>query len=153
MGVVAAGVHHAHLLAVPFGLGLAGERDVDFFSHWQAVHVGAQGHHRAGQPALEQPHHAGVGHAGLHIVEAQRTQMLGHDAGGAEFPVAQFGMGVEVTPPGGHAVQHRLGGGFDGGGQGAGGHGDVGVHRVSPRVVGQFLKSPAQITTQRAGSM
>jgi hypothetical protein len=53
---------------------LGRERQVDLFGDRQAVHVGAQRHHRAGQRALQQAHHAGVGHAGAHLVQAQRRR-------------------------------------------------------------------------------
>jgi hypothetical protein len=64
MAVMPAGVHDAHLLAVPDRAGLGREGQVHLLGDRQAVHVGPQRHHAAGPAALEQAHHAGVGHAG-----------------------------------------------------------------------------------------
>ena len=51
---------------------------------------------------------AGVRDAGAHLVQAQRAQVIGHDAGGAELAVAQLRVGVKVAPPGGHTGQHGV---------------------------------------------
>jgi hypothetical protein len=84
------------------------ERHVDLFLDRQRVHVGAQRHHRAGLAALEQRHHAGAGHAGLHF-HAERAQMVGHQLGRARFLVAQFGVLVDVAAPGDELVLDGLG--------------------------------------------
>ena len=118
MTVVAAGVHHADALAVPFGTHLRCKRQIDLLRHRQGVHIGPQRDHRAGHAALEQADDAGVGHAGADLVEAERAQVLGDDAGGAEFAIAEFGVLVQVAPPGDHL-------GFDG----AGSVVDTGVQR------------------------
>ena len=117
MAVVPTGVHDTHFLAVPVAARLAGKGQVDFLRHRQAVHVGAQRHHGAGQRALQQPHHAGVGDAGAHLVQPQRLQVQGHDLGGAEFAVAQFGVLVQVAPPGDDGGLERGGLFVDEGGQ------------------------------------
>jgi glycerol-3-phosphate dehydrogenase len=54
-------------------------------------------HHRAGQGPAQHAHHAGVRHAGAHLVQAQGAQVLGNDAGGAELAVAQFRVGVDIS--------------------------------------------------------
>ena len=75
--------------------------------------------------------HAGDRDLGAHLVEAERAQVGGDDAGGAHLAVAELGMGVQVAPPG---DQLRLDGrdrGIDLGaesvgvihGDGMGGHG------------------------------
>ena len=99
VGVVAAGVHHAHGLAQVGGFYFGGEGQVVVFGEGQAVHVGAQGHHGAGLAAAQNAHHAGAGHAGLHL-QAQLFEVRGNDAGGAGFLVAQLGVLVNVAPPG-----------------------------------------------------
>ena len=117
VAVVPAGVHDADLFAVPLAARLAGKGQVHFLAHRQAVHVGAQRHHRAGQRPLEQAHHAGVGHARAHLVQAQRAQVIGDHAGGAELAVAQFGVLMQIAPPGddgGFDARGRL---VDGGGK------------------------------------
>ncbi len=102
VGVVAAGVHDADGLAVPGRLHLRGERHVGAFGHRQAVHVGTQRHHRSRLRALEQADDAGDRDLGPDLVEAELAQMRGDDAGGAELAVAEFGVGVQVAPPGDH---------------------------------------------------
>ena len=57
-------------------------------------------------------------HPGAHLVQAQRAQVIGDHAGGAELAVAEFGVLMQVAPPGddgGFDAHHRL---VDGGGDG-----------------------------------
>ncbi len=49
--------------------------------------------------------------------KTQRAQVLGHDAGGAELAVAQFGVLVEVAPPGDDGGFDGRSGLVDGGGE------------------------------------
>ncbi len=128
MRVVAAGMHHADLLAVPFGAHLRGKGQVHLLGHRQRVHVGAQRHHLAGQRALQQPDHAGVGHAGQHFIETQFAQVFGDDAGGAELAVAEFGVGVKIAPPGDDLLFERWRRGIDQGPECRARRGGGGVH-------------------------
>jgi hypothetical protein len=100
VGVVAAGMHDADVLAVPDRADLGGEGHVGALLHRQAVHVGTQGDHRAREAAVEHADDAGDRHLGPHLVEAERAQVRRDDAGGAELAVAELGVGVEVAPPG-----------------------------------------------------
>ena len=154
VGVVAAGVHDADRLAVPLRLHLRGEREVDLLGHRQRVHVGAQRHHRAGQRALQQADHAGVGDAGAHLVEAEPLQVLGDDAGGAELAVAELGVGMDVASPGDHPALDLLGGGVDLVGERRGGDGgfeheissmSLGEPRSGPRPTGAAAAAPASM--------
>ncbi len=120
VAVVAAGVHHAHLLAVPRRAHLRREGQVHLLGHRQRVHVGAQRDRRAGQGTLQHPDDAGVRHAGTHGVEAQRLQVRLHDACGAELAVAQLGVLVQVAPPGDDLGFDGLGRAVDAGGEGTG---------------------------------
>ena len=131
--VVPAGMHHAHGLAVPFGLDLRGEGHVDALLHGQAVHVGPQRNHGAGQLALQQADDTGHRNLGAHVVEAERAQVRGDDAGGAELAVAELGVRVQVTAPLDHAWLESGGGGIDGRVQRAGDGGGCGHGRSSGR--------------------
>ena len=108
VGVVAAGVHHAHGLAQVGGFHLGGEGQVVGFGEGQAVHIGAQGHHGAGLAAAQNAHHAGAAHASLHL-QAQLAQVGGDEGGGAGFLVAELGVLVDVAPPGNHFGLFLLG--------------------------------------------
>ncbi len=132
MHVVAAGVHHADLFAIPGCARLRGERHVDLFGDRQRVHVGAQRHHRPGQRALEQADDAGVGDAGADLVETEAAQVLGNDRRSAEFAIAQLGVRVQVTAPGDDLRLESLRGAVDAGGEGGcddgvAGHGGLSV--------------------------
>ena len=58
-----------------------------------------------------------MGHAGAHVVQPQRTQVLGHDGGGAELAVAEFWVLVQVASPGDDGGFERGGSSVDGRGQ------------------------------------
>jgi len=78
--IVAASVHHADLFAIPLRARLRCERQVDPLLDRQAVHVGTQRDHRAGQRALQQADDAGVRDLCAHF-EAELLEMLRDDAG------------------------------------------------------------------------
>jgi hypothetical protein len=99
VGVVAAGVHHAHRLAQVHGLDGAGKGQAAGFGEGEGIHVGAQGYYAAGLAALQNAYYAGAGHAGLYF-QAQALQLGGDELGSAVFLVAQLGVFVDVAPPG-----------------------------------------------------
>ena len=114
MGVVTAGVHDADHVAVPLGLDFRREGHADLFGHRKRVHVGAQGHHRAGQRTDQQAHHTGVRDTFLHLVHAQALEVLGHQLARAELAVAELGVLVDVAPPADELLFDGLGGDVDG---------------------------------------
>ncbi len=87
MRIVAAGMHDRHILAVVFAARSRGERRPGLFEHGQAIHVGAQGHDRAGFAADEGADNPGVGNARLHVVEAEGPHVFSDQRRGAEFAV------------------------------------------------------------------
>ena len=97
--VVAAGVHHAVVLA--------GEVQAGLLLDGQGVYVRADGHALAGLGALYQRHRAG-GQGTLHAVHAEALEELDYLLGGTEFVVAQLRVAVEVAPPGDHLVVHLV---------------------------------------------
>jgi hypothetical protein len=100
VAVVATGVHHADVLAVPGRARLRRERQVDVLGHRQRVHVGTKRDDRPRESALQQADHAGVCNPAAHLVEAEVAQVRLDDGGGAELAVAELGVRVQVTPPG-----------------------------------------------------
>jgi len=96
VGVVAAGVHHVDFFAEVGAFGFRGEGQVGDFLDRQCVHVGAQGHGRAGQGAFEDGDYAGAGNVGFHF-QAQRLELFGDQFRGAFLGVAQFRMRVDVA--------------------------------------------------------
>ncbi len=148
VGVVAAGVHDADVLAVPGRPLLRRERHVGAFLDRQAVHVGAQGDHRPGQLAAQQADDAGDRDLGAHVVEAELAQVSGDDGGGADLAVAELGVRVNVAPPGDQLRFDRRHGGIDLGGESV--HGNAGGgHGVSwgdaPIVSGRATRSGASV--------
>ena len=99
--VVAAGVHHADLLAVVRRLRRRLERQVDLLGDRQRVHVGAQRHDLSGLAALEDADDAGLRDAGLHL-EPERPKVLGDDLRRSDLAVAELGVLVDVAAPGDH---------------------------------------------------
>jgi hypothetical protein len=118
VGIVAAGMHHAHGFAAEGRGRLGSERQVAAFGHRQRVHVGAQRDARAGLAATQHRGDAGGGDAGAHVVESQCAQMLRDQFRRADFAVAEFRMLVDVAPPrldlavhlGGQRFHLRIGG-------------------------------------------
>ncbi len=93
---MAAGVHHVDFLAQVTAFGFGGEGQVGDFLDRQRIHVGTQGHGRAGQRAFQDGDHAGAGHAGFDV-KAQVAQLFGDQFGGAGFGIAQLGVGVNIA--------------------------------------------------------
>ena len=108
--VVSAGVHDPGLLTpfhIAFAVDLNGQ--IDLLGDRQTVHVRAQRHDWPGLAALENADHGRgrAGHADLHF-DAERSQVVGDELRGAGFLHAEFGMLMQVAPPGDHRLQHRL---------------------------------------------
>ena len=99
MGVVTAGMHDAGHLALPHGLRLGGEGQVDPLLDRQRIHVGAQRHDRAGLAALEHADHAGFADPGRDLV-AQGAQVPGRQRRRARLVIGKLGMLMDVAPPG-----------------------------------------------------
>ena len=84
------------------------ERQVDCFGDRQRVHVGAQRDHRAGQAALQQPRRRRCARRRCALSSRPSdAQVVGDDGRGAELAVAEFGMLVQVAPPGDDAALDR----------------------------------------------
>ncbi len=129
--IVTAGVHEA-------GSG-AGPGQAAGLLDRQSVHVGADGQHRAGAPALDQPDHPRL--ADLRLVrDAEPGQLLGDDAGGADLLEAELRVRVDIAPDLDQPLLDPLGEVADGGGGVVGqrlGHGTpdswlfwIGAHHV-----------------------
>ena len=99
MRVVSAGVHHAHLLAPVLGRRRGSKRQIGDFGHRQRIHVRPYRHQRALPGTAQVPDHPRVRDPGLHL-EPHVPQRVGDHLGGAKLPVAEFGVLVEVPPPG-----------------------------------------------------
>ena len=105
MVVVAAGVHHADVLAVVGAAHRRAEGQVHQLDHRQRVHVCAQCDHGARLAATQHADDAGVRHLRTHL-EAEGAQVIGHELRGAELAVAEFRVLVDVAPPGHDLRQH-----------------------------------------------
>ncbi len=89
VAVMAAAVEAAGNGRAPFQIGV--------FLHRQRVHVGAQADALGpAAVALEHADHAGAAQAAMHL-DAPLRQLLGDDAGGADFLKADFGMRMQVA--------------------------------------------------------
>ena len=109
---MAAGVHHADLLAAEFS-GLFGlKRQAGTFGDRQRIHVGAQGDALAGLAAFEHGDDAGVCDTGGHF-QAEAAQMFGNAFRRPELAVAELGELMEIAAPFQHLGINRLGPGFD----------------------------------------
>jgi hypothetical protein len=144
VGVVAAGVHDAHVLAVPCRPLLRRERHVGALLDRQPVHVGAQGDHWPRQPAAQHADDAGDRDLRADVVEAELLQVGGDDRGGADLAVAELRVRMQVAPPGDQLRFDRRHGGVDLGGESV--HGNAsGGHGVSwsdrPIVSGRAARS------------
>ena len=93
--VVAAGVHHAHGIAVFIacgdgaGVGLPG-----FFNYGQRIHVGA--HQQGGPRAVFQQSNDAIAAYVFSYFETSLPQFGGHAAGGLGLVKGQLGMGVQM---------------------------------------------------------
>ena len=96
---MAAGMHHADFFALIFTFHLRCERQIDGLDHRQGIHIGAQCHDGAGLAAHKHGNDAGLRHAGLDL-EAKLLQMLRDHLCRAYLAITQFGMLMDVTPPG-----------------------------------------------------
>ena len=76
--------------------------------HGQGVHVGAQGHGRAGLRPLQDAHDAGPGDAGPHL-QPQAPQVLGHHARRPGLLVTELRMLVDVPAPADQLALDRSG--------------------------------------------
>ena len=96
VAVVTAGVHLAR-----HG-GLVGQI-VGLFD-WERVHVGAQadGAVAGTFAAMDHADHPGLADPGHNLVAAEAFELLGDHSGGAVNVVLQFGMGMDIVPPGGN---------------------------------------------------
>ena len=81
----------------------------------QPVHVGAQGDHRA-VAAAQDADDPGMGDAGAHF-HAEVLQVLRHQPGRAELPVAELRVLVNIPAPGDHLRRHGGDAGVEVGGR------------------------------------
>ena len=96
VAVMAAAVEAAGNGRAPFQIGV--------LFHRQRVHVGAQADALgAAALALEHADHAGAAEAAMHL-DAPLRQLVGDDAGGADFLEADFGMRVQIAADRGEFV-------------------------------------------------
>jgi hypothetical protein len=102
MGVMAAGVHDANLLASIDTARRTLEREVVHLGDRQRIHVSAQSNHRAGFAATKHTHYAMTTDACLHL-HAQCTQMVGHNARRPFFKTGELRVLVNVPTPADHA--------------------------------------------------
>ncbi len=89
MDVVAAGVHHADLLAEVLGAHGRLERVGRVLGDRERVHVRADGDHRPRRAPSQQPHHTGFCHAGRDL-EPETLEVLGDELGGLELAIAEL---------------------------------------------------------------
>jgi hypothetical protein len=92
------------------GVHLAGHRrlvrQAGFLLDRQRVHVGAQADHLVGLAlaAVDDADHAGAPQARHHLVATEGLELLGHGSSRPLHVVKQFGMGMDIAPPGGDLV-------------------------------------------------
>jgi hypothetical protein len=101
VAVVAATVHQAALRAAP--------REVVFFAQRQGVHICAQPDRLARcrlAAAANNADHAGLGDAGVHLVDATNTQCVRHALRGANLFEAELRVRVKVAPERGKFRMH-----------------------------------------------
>ena len=96
--VVPARVHDPDVLPFILGRRLAGEGDVDFFANRQAVHVGAQRHHRARPAAFEDGDDSGAGDAGLRL-EPEGLETVGEIFRRLDLAVGELRALVQIPAP------------------------------------------------------
>ena len=106
--VMSAGVHHADVHALPHRAHLALEGKVDLLGHRQRVHVGAERDNRPRLAAAQYADNTGPADLRFHL-EAKGTQMVGNQGRRSNLIEAEFGMLVDIAPPGddlGHHLHH-----------------------------------------------
>ena len=99
--VVTAGVHHADFLPVVGRLHLRSKRQADLFGDRQCVHVRTERNDLARPAASEDTHDASVRDAGSNL-DAETSQMIGHNLCRACFAIPELRMLVNVTTPRDH---------------------------------------------------
>src|SRR4051812_31412389 len=93
--VVAAGVHHRHLVAVGVGAGdLAGVGQSGGLPDRERIHVRPQ-QHRPAVPVVQDADHTGAAHPLVHL-ETGTPEPAGHQARGPRLLVGQLGVLVDV---------------------------------------------------------
>ena len=115
VGVVAAGVHYAHVLAVVLGGYFRGKGQAGFLGDRQGIHIRAQRHHRSGLSAFQNSDDAGMGNAGLHV-DIHGPEGFGNLLCSLVLAVGELRVGMEMTAQlhhlavgiGGQFVQCRL---------------------------------------------
>ena len=96
--IVTAGVHHADFLPVVGRLHLRRKREAHLFGDRQCVHVCTQRNDLARPAASEDSHDASVRDAGSNL-DAETSQMIGHDLCRACFAIPELRMLMKVTAP------------------------------------------------------
>jgi len=94
--VVAARVHHAHVLSAIRRPHFRRERQVGGLRHGQGVHVGPHGDDGSGHSAFQQPDDAGARDAGLDF-EPELAQVVGDQRGRLLLAVRQLGILVDLV--------------------------------------------------------
>ena len=106
------GEKHGHMPVMPtamhpprHGAGMGQARGL---MHWQRIHIGAQADAAAWTVAsMDQPHNAGHTDPLLDQITTKGAQLFGHNRSRAVAVEPQFGMGVEIAPPGSVVRQAR----------------------------------------------
>ena len=114
--IVAAGVHHAHVLTAPLIGDAAGVGQARLLGHGQGVHVGSPGADATRASAAQQAHHARASDARAHF-EPQALQLLCHQSGRTMFAFTELGMLVDIPTPGHGRFQSLTHGDVDEGGE------------------------------------
>ncbi len=99
VGVMAARVHDRDILSVVFATCPGGKRNTGTLEHRQAIHIGPQGNHRTRFAAHQRADHAGVCNAGLHLVEAEISQVPGDFRCRLELTIREFRILMDIAPP------------------------------------------------------
>jgi hypothetical protein len=101
MRVVTAGMHHADRLPVVGRLHLRRKRQARLFGDRQSVHVCTQRNDLSRPAASEDTHDASVRDASSNL-DAETSEMIGHDLCRACFAIPELRMLVNVTAPRDH---------------------------------------------------
>ena len=104
MVVMAARMHDSDRLTVVLRTDSRGIRKIDEFGNRKSVHVSAQGNYRLRAGPSEVAHDARVGYFGSDF-HTESVQVVCHEGGGSEFTVAEFRMGMDISPPLNDAVR------------------------------------------------
>src|SRR5689334_17127900 len=96
MNVMTACVHDAHVLAVVRRPRSRSERIGCFLRYGKGVHVGANSDERTGTSSLQDAYDTRMSNPGADF-HSHGSQVRGHEFGGAEFSVRQFGVLVNLV--------------------------------------------------------